>query len=113
MAEEMNPNAMGDRPPMPAMDGANMRNPAREMPPEAIAQLMRPSEEIAAVLLARIATMDPQALMMLDSAITPEVAQIMVKLLPELEQIINQVGDAGAQQSAPPAEQMGALGAMG
>ena len=111
MAEEMDPNAMGDRPPMPAMDGANMQNPASQMPPEAVAQLMKPSEEIAAVLMARISNMDREDLVMLDQAITPEVARVMVKLLPELGAIISQVG--GQAQAAPPQEQMGALGDMG
>ena len=46
----MNMNEMGERPPMPEMDGANM---AQQMPPEALARLMQPSEEIGAVLAAR------------------------------------------------------------
>jgi len=88
-----------------------MQNPASQMPPEAVAQLMKPSEEIAAVLMARISNMDREDLMMLDQAITPEVARVMVKLLPELGAIISQVG--GQAQAAPPQEQMGALGGMG
>ena len=107
MAEEMNMNEMGERPPMPEMDGANM---VRQMPQEARARLMQPSEEIGAVLVARIANMDPEELRMLDSAITPEVANVLMKLLPELQQIISQVG--GQTQQAAPPEEMGALGGM-
>ena len=37
MAEEMEMNAMGERPPMPDMQGANMQSPVKQMPPEALA----------------------------------------------------------------------------
>ena len=87
MAEEMNMDEMGERPPMPEMDGANM---VRQMPQEARARLMQPSEEIGAVLVARIANMEREELRMLDKAITPDVARVLVKLLPELQEIIPQ-----------------------
>ena len=107
MAEEMNMDAMGERPPMPEMDGANM---VRQMPQEARARLMQPSEEIGAVLVARIANMEREELRMLDKAITPDVARVLVKLLPELQEIISQM--AQAPQQAASEEQMGALGGM-
>jgi len=107
MAEEMNMDAMGERPPMPEMDGANM---VRQMPQEARARLMQPSEEIGAVLVARIANMEREELRMLDQAITPDVARVLIKLLPELQQIISQMSQA--PQQAAPEEQMGALGGM-
>ena len=91
MAEEMNMNEMGERPPMPEMDGANM---VRQMPQEARARLMQPSEEIGAVLVARIANMEREELKMLDQAITPDVARVLIKLLPELQQIISQMSQA-------------------
>ena len=89
------------RPPeMPSMDGANMPM-AEDMPmPEeemvglttdAVAQLMRPSEEIGAVLMARLVNMSSEELAMLDSAITPEIANILKRLLPELTSIIEQI----------------------
>tara|TARA_R100001163_G_scaffold65568_1_gene63309 strand:- start:781 stop:1119 length:339 start_codon:yes stop_codon:yes gene_type:complete len=112
MAEEdMNMDSMGERPPMmPAMEGANMqRNPAAQMPQEAVTRLMQPSEEIGAVLLARLSNMSPEELRMLDTAITPDVAGVLMKLLPELQQIISQVG---GQQRAPREPQMGALSGM-
>jgi hypothetical protein len=108
MAEEMNMEEMGERPPMPPMKGANMRRPTQEMPPEAVARLMQPSQEIGAVLLARIANMAPEELRMLDEAITPAVAKVMMKLLPELQQIISQVGG----QQAPREPEIGALSGM-
>ena len=102
----MNMNEMGERPPMPEMDGANM---AQQMPPEALARLMQPSEEIGAVLVARIANMAPEELRKLDNAITPEVANVLIKLLPELAQIISQVGNQPTQPMQP---EMGALSGM-
>ena len=123
------------RPPeMPSMNGANMQMaedmPMSEeqmemtqLPPEAVAQLMRPSEEIGAVLMARLVNMSQDELAMLDSAITPEIANVLKRLLPELTAIIEQI-DSGEmmpeEQMMMPEEQMmmaeeevGALGSMG
>ena len=112
MAEEMNPNEMGERPPM---QGGDMQNPMRQMPPEAQQRLMQPSQEIGAVLIARLSLMSPEELRTLDKAINPESARVLAKLLPELEQIIKQISDASAQdrpQQPAPQQQMGALGGM-
>ena len=120
------------RPPeMPSMDGANMAM-AEDMPmdagmpmpeeemvgltPEAVAQLMRPSEEIGAVLMARLVNMSQEELAMLDSAITPEIANVLKRLLPELTAIIEQIdgGEMMPEEQMMMAEQeVGALGAMG
>ena len=120
------------RPPeMPSMDGANMAM-AEDMPmdagmpmpeeemvgltPEAVAQLMRPSEEIGAVLMARLGNMSQEELAMLDSAITPEIANVLKRLLPELTAIIEQIegGEMMPEEQMMMAEQeVGALGAMG
>jgi hypothetical protein len=96
---------------MPPMQGGEM--PPMEgggamMPPEATARLMQPSQEIGAVLMARISNMSPDELRMLDSAISPEVIRVLIKLLPELAQIIEQVGAGGAREMP----QRGALGGM-
>jgi len=123
------------RPPtMPSMDGANMQDmpmpedmqmaedmpmPEQQMerlPPEAVAQLMRPSEEIGAVLMARLVNMSQEELAMLDSAITPEIANVLKRLLPELTAIIEQIegGEMMPEEQMMMAEQeVGALGAMG
>jgi len=123
------------RPPtMPSMDGANMQDmpmpedmqmaedmpmPEQQMerlPPEAVAQLMRPSEEIGAVLMARLSNMSQEELAMLDSAITPDIANVLKRLLPELTAIIEQI-DGGEmmpeEQMMMAEEEVGALGAMG
>jgi|TARA_R110000796_G_scaffold133238_2_gene248781 hypothetical protein len=109
MAEPMMPPMQGaNMPPMPEMQGANMPMQGG-MPPEAKANLMRPSEEITAVLMARLANMSEQELSMLDSAISPETARILMKLLPELAELINAVSGEGQ----PMQEEMGALSNMG
>jgi len=119
MAEEM-------QMPMPDMAGANMNgeNPMRNLPPEARKNLLQPDEEIAAMLVARLSAMSEQELAMLDTVITPEVAQVLMKLLPELQELISAVEGGAAQQApaprqapraaprAAPEPQMGALGGM-
>ena len=113
------------REPMPNMAGANMSvdNPMRNLPPEAMKNLLKPDEEIAAMLVARLSAMSEQELRMLDTVITPEVAKVLMKLLPELQELIEAVGGGGAQQAPQAAQQaqqaapqaappMGALGGM-
>ena len=114
------------REPMPNMAGANMSvdNPMRNLPPEAMKNLLQPDEEIAAMLVARLSAMSEQELQMLDTVITPEVAKVLLKLLPELQELIAAVEGGGAQQAPQAAQQaqqaapqaappMGALGGMG
>ena len=124
------------RPPeMPSMDGANMQDMAmaEDMPmpeeemvgltPEAVSRLMMPSEEIGAVLMARLVNMSQDELAMLDSVITPDIANILKRLLPELTSIIEQIegGQVMAEGEMMMAEEpmmmaeeeVGALGAMG
>ena len=112
MAEE---DMMGGRPPMdaamdtmPPMERPPMpREPMPEqMPPDAVERLMQPSEEIGAVLVARLSNMSPEELRMLDSAITPQVAQVLMRLLPELAELVAQIDQGGQGGDA----MMGALG---
>lgn len=98
------PEQMPDRAMMPE------QMPERGMPEQAKARLMQPSDEISAVLMARLTNMAPEELRALDSAITPDVARVLMKLLPELRQLIEQVSGGGQQM---PQEEMGALGGMG
>ena len=112
---------MGERPPLPNMEGANMpsmegANMPREdllegMPPEARGALMEPDEEIEIVLMSRIANMSPEELALLDRAITPEVAQVLIKVLPELGEIIDKV-QGQMQEPMMQEPPMGALGGM-
>jgi hypothetical protein len=110
---------------MDRMEGANMNadNPMRNLPPEAMKNLLQPDEDIAAMLVARLSAMSEQELQMLDAVITPEVAQVLMKLLPELQQLIEAVGGQGSlqpqaaaqaapRQAAQADPQMGALGGM-
>ena len=84
-----------------------------DMPPEAKENLKNPSESIQIVLMSRLAEMTPEELMMLDKAITPDVMCVLVKLLPELEQLINQIGETQEETTEPapemPEDNMGAL----
>ena len=105
---QMPPMQGGEMPPMEGGEMPPMEGGGAMMPPEAIARLMQPSQEIGAVLMARISNMSPDELRMLDSAISPEVIRVLIKLLPELAQIIEQVGAGGAREMP----QRGALGGM-
>ena len=108
---------MGARPPMdaamdtmPPMERPPMPREGMPegMPPEAVERLMQPSEEIGAVLVARLSNMSPDELRMLDSAITPQVAQVLMRLLPELAELVAQIDQGGQGEDA----MMGALGSM-
>tara|TARA_R110000787_G_scaffold24207_6_gene68904 strand:+ start:543 stop:929 length:387 start_codon:yes stop_codon:yes gene_type:complete len=115
---------MGERPPMPSMEGANMprQDLLEGMPPEARGALMEPDEEIEIVLVSRLATLSPEELAMLDNAITPEVGRALIKVLPELAEIIDKLEESQMGQEQPMMGQeqpmmaqeppMGALGGM-
>ena len=92
------------------------------MPEEAKENLKRPSESIQIVLMSRLAEMTPEELQKLDSAITPDVMNVLIKLLPELAELIEQIGGMSEDeemgkddmqeqemQQNMPEEQMGAL----
>lgn len=91
------------------------------MPEEAKENLKKPSESIQIVLMSRLAEMTPEELQKLDSAITPDVMSVLIKLLPELSELIEKIGDMPEdneemqeepqqmQQEQMPEEQMGAL----
>ena len=114
--------------PMPDMSGANMNadKPMQNLPPEAKKNLLKPDEDIGAMLVARLSAMSDQELAMLDDVITPDVAQVLMKLLPELAELIAAVeGEEGGRNLGQPqgqprqaptpqtAPKMGALGDMG
>ena len=84
-----------------------------DMPTEARENLMSPSESIQTVLMARLTELSKEELNMLDEVITPEVTRVLIKLLPELTDLINAVMNQGAENmeeaDALPSD-MGALG---
>lgn len=104
MLEDMMPQEM--QAPMP--QDMMPQDPMAEMPQEARDAVMRPSEELALVLMARLSNMAPEELQMLDTVITPEVARVLVRLLPELAEIINSIEGTPAEMQ----EQIGALSSM-
>lgn len=105
---------MPDMPDMPDMRGANMREERRPQ-----RDMGQASPEIAAALVSRLGGMSERELAMLDSVITPEIASVLMKLLPELAELIAAIeGGAGGEQAPMPRQmaaegQMGALGGMG
>lgn len=79
-----------------------------EMGPEASQMMMQPDDDIRIVLLSRLESMTPEELQALDRAIDGQTARILLKLLPELGELINRfVG-----QEDPRAQQSGALAAI-
>jgi len=120
------PDPMAMQPPVPdpmAMqpEGEMMLptdNPMAEMPPEAREALMQPDPEITTVLMARLANLDRSELQELDKIITPEVAPIVLRLLPEMGQLFNAMEQQGfmeMEEGEPPAtagEELGALGSV-
>ena len=90
--------------------GASMA-PLAAMPAEQRQMMMQADEDIAAVLLARLANMSADELKKLDDAITPAVAAVLMKLLPELKQIIDQVAGEESMPERKP-NNMGALSSM-
>ena len=54
--------------------------------------MLAPDEGIQMILLARMEALSPPELEALDAAITPETASILMKLLPELGELINAYG---------------------
>jgi hypothetical protein len=109
----MQPREMAMQPREMAMQPREMEapdtNPLANMPPEAVEALMQPDDDIQAVLVARLSNMAPQELQMLDAAVTPEVAAVLVRLLPELRDLVDAVS---GEIEIPAEEPMGALSGM-
>ena len=93
-----------------------------EPPNEEVRQMIfNPSEEMQTVLMSRLAEMTEEELNALDEAITPKVMNVLVKFLPELQMLIERIGETReepaqkevqepmAEQELPPEETMGAL----
>ena len=79
--------------------------------------LMSADPDIQTVLVSRLSQMSPEELRVMDQALTPEVASILMKLLPELRQLIDLIGQQpqekpqeNMQDDMP--KDMGALGNM-
>ena len=110
MAEEM---GMMGQSPMEMTD---------DMKQQATQSLMTPDENIQAVLMSRLTQMSPEELQALDSAVSPTVEAALLKLLPELGELINALSMQGegmeqgmqeemVDESGMPKD-MGALGNM-
>tara|TARA_R100000656_G_scaffold124323_1_gene102259 strand:+ start:386 stop:670 length:285 start_codon:yes stop_codon:yes gene_type:complete len=76
------------------------------MGPESAQAMLQPDPEVRVIVMSRLETLTPQELQKLDSLIDGESARILLKILPELEDVIGMIaGQAQAQQPPP----MGAL----
>jgi hypothetical protein len=106
------------QPDMPSMEGANMSQDALSMmDPKAREAFMQPDDAITSVLLMRMSNMSQQELEILGEVMTPETVTVMLKLLPELRDLIEAVSQRGAaepmqEQAEPMQEQAGALGGI-
>jgi len=84
-----------------------------EAPDEAKELIFNPSEEMQTVLMSRLAEMSEEELGALDEAITPKVMNVLMKFLPELQMLIEKIGEMKAEpveeMPIPPEETMGAL----
>ena len=104
---------MGDQPPMESQMQMGAEQEAKQ-------KIMGSSKTVASVLMSRLMEMSPSELQMLDKAITPDVAGVLIKLLPELKDIIEAVEQGGVADAMPEdqmmddgmPEEMGALGNM-
>jgi hypothetical protein len=114
MAEEM--GMMGEQPPM-----ESQMQMSEAIPPEAREKIMGSSDVVATILMTRLTQMSPEELQMLDKAITPQVAGVLLKLLPELQKLIEAVEQGGVGDAMPEDQMMddsgmpkdmGALGNM-
>lgn len=85
---EQDMEMMGERPPMESQMQMGAQEEARQ-------KVMGSSKTVASVLMSRLMEMSPNELQMLDKAITPDVAQVLIKLLPELKDLIEAVEQGG------------------
>lgn len=73
---------------------------------------MESNDQFRGMLVERLATLTPEEKQMLDGAITPQVAEVLSKVLPELGDIIAQVAQASVESAPsgalPTDEMMGA-----
>jgi hypothetical protein len=74
----------------PPMNGS--ASMAESIGPEGMQAMLAPDEGVQMILLARMEALSPPELEALDAAITPETASILMKLLPELGELIGAYG---------------------
>ena len=104
------------------MAKVNMKVMSAEVPrPDefemATRNLMSADPDIQTVLVSRLSQMSPEELRLMDQALTPEVASVLLKLLPELKELIDLIGQQPQAKAEEKMEDdmpkdMGALGNM-
>ena len=75
-----------------------------EIGPESARMVMQPDPEVRIILLSRLESLSREELQALDRAISSETAKVLLKLLPELEELIStsvsRKGAGGANMGA-------------
>ena len=95
--------------PAPVPEGASPTlNQA--MGEEQSGMMMAADPKIQIVLMSRLESLAPQELQQLDRVIDSNTARILLKLLPELEPLMAQLGAGQAERTVE--DEMGALGGM-
>ena len=99
------------------MKGMSAQVPRPDEFEMATRNLMSADPDIQTVLVSRLSQMSPEELRIMDQALTPEVASVLLKLLPELKELIDLIGQqpqAKAQEKMEDdmPKDMGALGNM-
>ena len=79
-----------------------------EMGAEAAGMMMQPDDEVRVILLSRLESMTPEELKALDRAIDGASARVLLKLLPELQDLI----ETSMSRKAAGGQQGGALAGM-
>ena len=107
---------------MPSHTEDKMQADAKGMPRDmgmATQTLMGADPDIQTVLVSRLSQMSPEELKTLDQAITPQVRGALMKLLPELSELIDMIDKQGMgtkpeekMDNTGMPKEMGALGAM-
>ena len=79
-----------------------------EMGPEAAQLMMQPDKEVRIILMSRLESLTPEELQILDRAIDGNTARVLLKLLPELQDLV----ETSMSRKAAGGQQNGALAGM-
>lgn len=79
----------------------------QSMDSDAVQLMMQPDDDMRVVLLSRLEQLTPEELKTLDTMIDGNSARVLLKLLPELEQVIDMIASQVGGQQGP-----GALASM-
>jgi|TARA_R110002020_G_scaffold48763_7_gene139006 FixJ family two-component response regulator len=87
---------------------ANQRSVNEEIGPDSAQSMMQPDPDIQVVIMSRLESLSPEELQLLDRVIDGQTAAVLLKILPELGELI----DMSMSRKNAGGAQMGALGGM-